>query len=187
LLCTSFGEEASSILWLFNGLGSCKSSCLGVLRALPFSIVFIALAAGAVYFCCCITITLLLLLLSCVQVDLAPLPKVLREHVREQQALQQQQLDKLAAMDTEEDETAAAAAAAAANGSGGAAAVNGVAAAAAADGGDQGAAAAAAAKPVPVPDVLTDAEQENWVKTDNIIMGVLRRYLQAYLRTNCCK
>jgi hypothetical protein len=105
---------------------------------------------------------------------------VLREHLREQEALQQQQLDKLAAMDTDEDE--AATAAAAANGIAGAAEVAGRPnqgmGDAAASGAAGGTAAAAAAKPVPVPvpDVLSDAEQERWVKTDNIIMGVLRRW-----------
>jgi hypothetical protein len=111
-------------------------------------------------------------------VDLAPLPKVLREHLREQELLQQQQLEKLAAMDTDNEE-ATAAAAMAADGTA-AAAANGV--AGAAGGADQGGgtaaaapAGAAAAKPVPVPDLLSDAEQEHWVKTDNIIMNVLRR------------
>ncbi|WIA42019.1 hypothetical protein OEZ86_009312 [Tetradesmus obliquus] len=113
------------------------------------------------------------------KVDIAPLPKVLREHLREQEALQQRQLERLAAMDTDEDEAAAAAADGAANGvaNGAAAADKGGVEAAAAAGG----AAAAAAKAVAVPDVLSDAEQEAWVKTDNIIMGVLRRYPQARL------
>jgi hypothetical protein len=101
---------------------------------------------------------------------------VLREHLREQELLQQQQLEKLAAMDTDDEEATAAAAADGAAGA--AAAANGVAGAAlcAEQGGGAAAAAAAAVKPVPVPDLLSNAEQEHWVKTDNIIMNVLRRW-----------
>jgi hypothetical protein len=91
---------------------------------------------------------LLHLLLALAQSDLAPLPKVLRDAERKQQ---QEQLEQAAA--------------------------------AAGDGGDSSSAqpgqpvpaAAAAAKPVPVAEVLTEHEQEHWVKTDNIIMSVLRK------------
>lgn len=94
------------------------------------------------------------------QSDLAPLPKVLREALKEQEDIQKQQLEKLAAMDTDVDLVAPAAA--------------GAEAAVSAAGASAGAASAAAAA-VAVPEVVSEQEQEQWAKTDNIIMHVLKR------------
>lgn len=111
---------------------------------------------------------------TCLQADCAPLPKVLQEHKKEQEALQQQLEDKVAEFNTADDSMGLAEAlnrntgisqVSGADGVGFGAAPGGSATAA-------GVGATAAVQPVMVPPEYTEAEKDKWARTDAMIMRV---------------